>query len=120
MALINNDVAKQVFAQMILPSQSSSVADANSRNNTAVATIDIDVPGLLNHRARIHALPVPPNNTLIPNPRVGDIALVYITDDAAGAVNPTGFAMFVYTATVTAAGAVSGSASWRQVTVAAS
>jgi hypothetical protein len=68
------------------------------------------------HRMTEYVLTKPPTTDIIPNPKIGDRALVAIVDDADPNV-VAGFVEYVYTTTVQNDGApgASSTASWRRI-----
>ena len=118
MALLTVADQKKINAGFVNPGRATAAASANNGFANAVGVIDVGINGVLNHRSNIHVLTIPPTTAgLDLKPKIGDIALVYIVDDAQ-ADNPRGFAMYVYNRIVSAAGAVSGNPAWKQVTMA--
>jgi hypothetical protein len=122
MALMTAQQQKLISAFRVAPTRASGAANANNGVDT-VGSIDftVDVPnaGPVSHRANEYVLTMPPNNTIIPKPNIGDKAYVYYCDATAGAVNPTAYEEYVYTPGVTAGtGVASGAASWKKVTMA--
>ncbi|MDR2728412.1 MAG: hypothetical protein LBB56_04710 [Chitinispirillales bacterium] len=123
MALLTDDDQKRISAQFVRPARSTAVANANNGLGSVVGTIDVRSNGAakdIEHRVNVYVLTKPPTAALIPNAKIGDICLAYIMDDAQTAPVPGGVAIYVFNTAVTAAGAVSGTASWRLVTMAAS
>jgi hypothetical protein len=117
MALLSDAAQKRISAHLVRSERSTGVANAGTSLANALGVIDFELneEGVnVNSRARIFVLSKPPSAAIIPDPQIGDIVLGYIVDDAR-TDNPCGFAMYVYTRTVNAAGVVSGAPSWRVV-----
>ena len=124
MALLPDADQKRISAHRIQPARASAVANADNGLSSIVDTFDIQTDGAkvdINHRCNVYVLTKPPTNALIPNPKIGDIAKVYLVDDTR-TDNPYAYAEFHYTRAVTSAGAVSGTppveAGWKMVTAA--
>ena len=120
MALLSDKDQKRISAHRVRPARASAVANADNGLSSVIDTIDIQTDGAkvdINHRCNVYVLTKPPTAALIPNPKIGDIAKVFIVDDSR-TDNPCAYAEFHYTRTVTAAGAVSGNPAWQKVTTA--
>jgi len=123
MALLADSYQKGIAAHSHSPSRAS--APANTGNDiTSVTYLDIAINAKgatgnmvsVTHRASEYVLTkVPTSPGIIPNPKIGDKARVFFVDDAANAVNPTGYAEYIY---ANAAGAQTGTPGWRLVTTA--
>jgi len=127
MALLDKKFQRDVCAHQHAPSRASSRPNTgNDIESVTYTDITLNcktaagVVVSVNHRAAEYILTIPPNTgatealSVIPKPRIGDKAKVFIVDDT----NPKavgGYAEFFYTPTVSAAGAVSGTAGWKQV-----
>lgn len=120
MALLSDRDQKRISAHRVRPARASATANANNGLSSIVDTFDIQTDGAavdINHRCNVYVLTKPPSVLLIPNPKIGDIAKVFIVDDAR-TDNPCAYAEYHYTRPVTAAGVVSGNPSWQKVTTA--
>jgi hypothetical protein len=129
MAMLTDGEQKNISAHSLSPSRASGYVNTG---NGLVSVTYTDVtanykdaagnPQTATHRMAEYILTKPPSVTaganviVIPNPKFGDRAKVLICDNAATAVNPQGYAEYVYTNTVNdTTGAVSGTASWKKV-----
>jgi hypothetical protein len=115
---------KRITAHRVRPARASAVA-SNGANIPSVVDI-LDVSGefpsvnavagntanaVINHRRCDYVLTTAPDNTIIPNPQVGDRAFVFLVDgSAAGRANPYSYQEFHYTRNAAGTALV-----WRQV-----
>ena len=118
MALLSDNDQKRISAHRVRPARASAAANAANSFSSVVDTFDINSEGAkvdINHRCNVYVLTKPPTPVLIPNPKIGDVAKVFIVDDAR-TNNPCAYAEYHYTRTVSAAGVVSGNPVWQKVT----
>jgi len=130
MALLSNTSQKSISAHSHSPGRSSAYASTGNDiasvrytdivlNDEVTTTAGVKKSVSITHRMTEYVLTKPPTDAIIPNPKIGDRALVAIVDDA----NPNvvaGFVEYVYTTTVQNDGTpgASSTASWRRVTYA--
>lgn len=128
MALLPTALMRRIIAQVVRPARSSAVANSSANLASQIGTLELKLNETLangtsiniDHRTGVYVMTkaplaavTPDMNTLIPNPKIGDMVFCYTVDDATPDT-PTAMSIWVYTRVTNAStGAVTGDPAWR-------
>lgn len=84
MAVPSNAENQKISAHVLFPGRSSAIANKSNGVQSVVETLDLDAKSTVGdviHRRNKYVLTKPPAADIIPNPKIGDKAEVFMVDD---------------------------------------